>query len=389
MHNPPRVLVVDDDKNIRETIKMGLDLDYDVVTADGVETARAMLIAHQHDLVLLDIRLGGQSGLDLLTEIKGKAPEMPVIMLTAHANMEVVLEALRNQAYDFLEKPVQFEFLEAAIQRALDHRRLLEERREYTALLEKRNAELNAARQRMVAAENIALTGQLSQGLMHEINNPLSAIRTNVELMGLVGGMSESQKKYLQAVDIASQRISKVMQSLADIPFSQGDFRQIKAGELVREVILELKQIGYLTNCKQIQINIAPSLPTFEFSYHQIRQVVNNILLNAAESITRARLRECVILIDARRVGNMIQLSTFNEGPIIQPEEMAQLFKPGFTTKHTEGRIRGLGLGLYMARNLVEANGGQLEVANVDTPAHRGVRVTLVLPLKRKDPKDT
>ncbi len=389
MHKPPRVLVVDDDKNIRETIKMGLDLDYDVVTADGVETARAMLPAHQPDLVLLDIRLGGQSGLDFLTEIKEKHTELPVIMLTAHASMEVVLEALRRQAYDFLEKPVQFEFLEAVIQRALEHRRLIEERREYIALLEKRNAELNAARQRMVAAENIALTGQLSQGLMHEINNPLSAVRVNVELMGMISGLNETHLKHLRAIDIASQRIVQAMESLADIPFSQGDFRHIDAGELVNEVISELKQVGYLTNCKEIDIHIAPGLPTFEFSYHQIRQVVNNILLNAVESISRARLDDCVIRIDARQVENMVRLSIFNAGPVIPPEEMAQLFEPGFTTKHAEGRIRGLGLGLYIARNLVEANGGQLEVDNIKTPTDEGVRVTLILPRRRKESVDT
>ncbi len=123
------ILVVDDEPDIREVIREILeDEDYSVLTADSAGEARQLHRQRHPDLVLLDIWMPGTDGLSLLKEwSNGETPEIPVIMISGHGNVETAVEAIRYGAYDFLEKPLSTAKLLVTVERALQNDQLRKE----------------------------------------------------------------------------------------------------------------------------------------------------------------------------------------------------------------------------------------------------------------------
>ncbi len=123
-----RILIVDDERNIRRTLAMILEAEgFRVSEAESGEAALAALGAEPSDLVLLDVNLPGQSGLDTLRAIRRSAPSTAVIMISGEATVAIAVEATRDGAHDFLEKPLRKERVLLAVQNALRFRAVVRE----------------------------------------------------------------------------------------------------------------------------------------------------------------------------------------------------------------------------------------------------------------------
>src|SRR3990172_2661993 len=115
------ILVVDDEKLIRWSVKQKLEhWGYQVAEAEDGGTALGRVQIDNPDLVTLDIRLPDMSGLDVLKEIKQRNPKLPVIMITAYGAVDLAVDALRLGAFDFVEKPINFEKFQNSIKNALE-----------------------------------------------------------------------------------------------------------------------------------------------------------------------------------------------------------------------------------------------------------------------------
>lgn len=115
------ILLVDDEKNARNNIGSYLESEgYEVLLAPDLKTARKHLSAQEADIVLLDVQLPDGYGPDLLAETAQLPFRPPIIMITAHGKIEMAVEAMKNGAHDFIQKPIKFERLEQSIKRAQD-----------------------------------------------------------------------------------------------------------------------------------------------------------------------------------------------------------------------------------------------------------------------------
>jgi two-component system nitrogen regulation response regulator NtrX len=124
------VLIVDDEEGIRETLSgIFQDEGYDVITAGSGEEALKILKEQSPDLVLLDVWLSGIDGIETLQEIKKTNPELPVVIISGHGNIELAVKATHVGAYDFLEKPLSLERVLLVARRALEKRTLEMENR--------------------------------------------------------------------------------------------------------------------------------------------------------------------------------------------------------------------------------------------------------------------
>ena len=117
----PRVLVVDDEPDLRDLVeltlvRMGLDVD----SAASVAEARTKLAASRYDLCLTDMRLGDGTGLDVLAEIDGKAIDLPVAVITAFGSADNAVAALKAGAFDYISKPIGLDQLRTLVKSALD-----------------------------------------------------------------------------------------------------------------------------------------------------------------------------------------------------------------------------------------------------------------------------
>jgi DNA-binding response OmpR family regulator len=137
MATQAKILIVDDEAGIRFSLEETLSRDgYQVTTAESGEAALACVAAQPFDLVLIDLRLPGMGGMELLAALRQQAPDSVVIVLTAHASLETAVEALRQGAHDYLFKPCKTVELRESVRRGLLNRRQKLQQRELLQQLE-------------------------------------------------------------------------------------------------------------------------------------------------------------------------------------------------------------------------------------------------------------
>jgi DNA-binding NtrC family response regulator len=127
MKTRPRILIVDDDKNTREGLARALSPDYTVTLAESGERALSLLDESAVDIMLSDVRMPGMDGMTLLQRALARTPAPISIMLTAYGNVETAVEAMKRGAYDFLMKPVNLDYLDMLLKRALRSREVEDE----------------------------------------------------------------------------------------------------------------------------------------------------------------------------------------------------------------------------------------------------------------------
>jgi DNA-binding NtrC family response regulator len=124
------ILVVDDEKSVRDSLKMVLEFEsYDVQFAENGQEALRQLAAAPVDLVLLDVKMAGMDGLEVLQRLREKRIDLPVIMISGHGNIETAVEATKLGAFDFLPKPLDRDKLLVTVRNALQVAKLAEDYR--------------------------------------------------------------------------------------------------------------------------------------------------------------------------------------------------------------------------------------------------------------------
>ncbi len=132
-----RILIIDDEEGIRFTFQKFLTAqNYEVTTAEGFEEAMVCISEGSFDVIFADIILKGKTGIDVLREIKKKKLVCPVIMITGYPNIETASEAVRLGAFDYIPKPIQKDALFHAIDVALQHKAVIDEKEKYRTNLE-------------------------------------------------------------------------------------------------------------------------------------------------------------------------------------------------------------------------------------------------------------
>ncbi len=135
-----KLLVVDDDRNLLEIIKMRLEsLEYDVTAVQNEEEAKQAVMAQVFDLAVIDLQLANQDGISLMEEIHLMSPDLPAIILTAHGSIESAVEAMKRGAYTYLTKPFDARELTLHVDKALENRRLTSEVNRLKGLLAERH----------------------------------------------------------------------------------------------------------------------------------------------------------------------------------------------------------------------------------------------------------
>ena len=143
----PKLLIIDDEEQIRNLLKDLLGSAYDCCTASSAEEALSALSEQTFDLVISDIDMGRISGLELVPRVHSLSPDTVVVMISGNQDIEFAIQALRVGAFDYITKPIDLRHVEASVERALKHGELLKEKRRYKeeleSLLQQREAEVD------------------------------------------------------------------------------------------------------------------------------------------------------------------------------------------------------------------------------------------------------
>ncbi|HEX9917636.1 MAG TPA: HD domain-containing phosphohydrolase [Pyrinomonadaceae bacterium] len=145
------ILIADDEQEIRNVLYELLSEEYDCQLVASAEAALARLRAGRFDVVVSDINMEGMSGLEMIPHVAEVAPDAVVVMVSGAQTVESAIEALRAGAFDYVTKPFDLRHVEAAVRRALEHKRLREAKRRYENYLEELVAERTAELDRTLA----------------------------------------------------------------------------------------------------------------------------------------------------------------------------------------------------------------------------------------------
>ena len=132
----PKVLIIDDEEQIRNLLVDVLSGSYQCADAGSAEEALAALANTTFDLVISDIDMGGMSGLELVPRVHSLSPDTVVVMVSGNQDIEFAIRALRVGAFDYISKPLDLRHVEASVERALNHCNVLKENRRYKEQLE-------------------------------------------------------------------------------------------------------------------------------------------------------------------------------------------------------------------------------------------------------------
>jgi PAS domain S-box-containing protein len=235
---------------------------------------------------------------------------------------------------------------------------------------------LDEANEQLIHASRLATLGELSASIAHEISQPLSAIASNISTAKILlrsGSVSlDSLREIVEDLHRDAARAEEVVRHMRSL-FRKSEL-VVAPFDLNRAIadVVEMAS-AELTKRRAVVSASFASLPQVHGDEVHIQQVVLNLLLNAAEAMATAETpRRTIEIVTGRDDGGAIAVSVSDCGPGIQPEYLPRLFRSFFST-----RKEGLGLGLSIARSIVEAHGGHIEASN---RAEGGATISFTLP---------
>lgn len=380
------ILLVDDDPALLHALTQTITLrmsNVQVETALSAEVALALLHQQEYDALVSDIKMPGIDGLALLSLVKEQFPEIPVLLITGYGQHDLAVQALRGGAYDYLQKPIDRDDLAATLSRALHMRQLRRQVAEQQHTLEQTLLSLERTveqRTRELVAANAAKDTLLHM-VTHELANPLTSLK----------GLTQLIERHMQQGNGMEQIVEvfeEVKRPLQQLEVLIGDLRDtslIQTGRL----ILHCTRCDLLTLCPKVLQDFQWSSRNallLEAHADQLEVEVDptrmsQVLLNLLSNASRYSPEGASITLSLHRRERQAILSVRDQGYGISEDQISYICEPFYRIadqKAKRGTPMGLGLGLFIARTLVEQQGGHLEI---HSQAGQGSTFSVVLPL--------
>lgn len=428
-----KILIAEDDSASRRLLEALLsNWQYEVTSCvDGNEAWEILKRDDAPSLVILDWMMPGIDGIEVCRRVRAaRASHLTyIIMLTAIDARDDVVEALSMGADDFLSKPFDRGELRVRLQvgkriLGLQDQLVQQEREarnraedlvaERTVELSEANLKLKEQQAQLVHAEKMVAIGQLSAGIAHEINNPVSFITNNVSLLKgyieifseLIGHCEVLLKKIEGGVEREeikeSAAVIKQFSQRENIPYILSDTTELIADTQegvgrVRDIVQSLKNFAHPNSGELEEADVNEGiesairivwneikykaeldknlgeLPMIKCHLGELNQVFLNLLINAAQAIEHSGR---IGVESAYRDGEIV-VSVSDTGIGISEEKLPRIFEPFYTTKDVG---QGTGLGLAISYGIVEKHGGRIEV---DSKVGEYTRFIVHLPVSK------
>ena len=354
------VLVVDDEKIIRELCVLALR-NYRVLQASTCEEALRLYEKEHVDLILSDIMMPGGSGIDLLRQVKAFDPNATVIIMTGFVDKEIILNALKEDADDFINKPLNLLQLKTTIEKALGRKALKEELANIKSSDELKNAFLSL--------------------ISHKLRTPITGISLFLQNLRM-GVFNPDDPVFQENVILANEEAHYLGQLVTDLlAFSQ----VMVSGTGVNKSPCELNEIvaEVLLRCREMYGNFDVEIDFEPGALHPVPLDASKIrfaLLQVVDNAFKFSGTFGQISIKIGSHGDTAFIIVSDSGIGIPESELPKVYEKFYQIDpdHT-GQIRGFGLGLFYARDFIRQHGGSISLAS---EPGLGTTVTISLPLQ-------
>lgn len=369
------VLVVDDEAGIRSGVTrilqrytvsfpfMDNEIEYQVSEASTGEQAIEILKQHPPDIVLLDNKLPGIHGVEVLEFINRHQLQSLVIMITSYASLDLAVKATNVGAYDFVPKPFTPQELKASMENATKHLFL----RRMTNKLRKEGKQVRF---------------QFLTLLSHELKTPINVVEGYLRLMQ-ERQAGESIESYDQMINQSLARLKSMRSLIMDLL----DLTRIESGSVKRsqrEIDITLIAQSAINTIMplaiqqdvELQLKAPESLPYIADS-EEMEIILNNLISNAVKYNKPNGKVMCTIF----KTASEVQIDITDTGIGIAKEDIPKLFKEFSRIKNSQTRkVSGSGLGLSIVKRIVDLYKGQIKV---DTEIDKGTTFTITLPITK------
>jgi signal transduction histidine kinase len=351
----PHILVVDDEMGPRESLKMILHPYYNVHVAERGGQAIELLGRYPVDLVTLDLKMPGLTGINVLEKIKQYDPDIEAIIITGYGSLDTAIEGLRLGAFDYISKPFDVNHILALVRRGLERR---------TA----------KAKLRQVKSDFLS-------NVSHELRTPLSVVVGFVYLLlnQVIGKLTEEQQKVLETVYRNSEELLELIDNVLWMTsLNSGDSAATIERFDAREVVTDtVKRYDRAVREKGLRLNVEMSdNGMFVITDRaKVERIFQNIFNNAVKFTIQGEIN---VKAYPAADHSGVQFEVIDTGVGIAKNKLDTIFEPFHQADTSSHRsFSGLGLGLTVARRMAEIIGGKLEVTS---SPNAGTRVIMKFP---------
>lgn len=357
----PTLLVVEDEGAIRDYLASLFSDRFHVVTAGDGRAGLALARDLQPELMLLDFMLPELDGLEVCRALKSteEGSLTKVLMLTARTDEEVKLQALDYGADDFLTKPFSPAEVRTRVRNLLETRNLEQALRDRNSNLSDTLSNLQKTQQQLLQSEKLNALGQLSAGLLHEVNNPLNYTMTALSLAKTLPGVANDEMlaDIVSDIDEGMQRIGVIVSDLRAFAYPD-DASKHMSFSLHAAIEKAMRFTAHDTRDFSVNLKVDPALQAQGSESHVV-QVLVNLLANASRAMNEAGTQAGRIDITASRQGGRVVVAVADNGPGMDAEVSEQCLNPFFTTRDVGS---GMGMGLSICSTIISEHGGHLQV---------------------------
>jgi signal transduction histidine kinase len=382
MHEPPRVLVVDDESSARNTLEAFLFREgYDLAFAAGGPEALARLDELEPDVILLDVIMPGMDGIEACRRLKTdkRWRHIPIILVTVLDSKEDLARGLDAGADDFLSKPVNDLELRARVRSMLrikkqydkligaitERKRVEEQLQRYAAQLEQSNEELKQFA--YVVSHDLRAPLTNLKGFCEELDYALEVIGSAMDTalphldekqrLAVTTTLQENVPEALGFIDSSVTRMDRLVNALLEL--SRLGFRELKLKPIDMNALVQatLQTLAYQIEQRQVSVTVG-SLPTVVADRTSMEQIMGNLLTNAVLYLDPVRPGE--VEITAERDNDETTFCVCDNGRGIAEWDMAKVFAPFRRAGRQD--VPGEGMGLAYVQALVRRHGGRIWV---------------------------
>ena len=371
---PTRVLLIEDDEDdyilLQKVLKKIPNERYELLWERTYGSGLACMLKGEHDLCMLDYRLGARNGIELLREARGLGYRHPIVLLTGAGIGEIDIQALQAGADDYIAKDqLQGELLHRIIRYAIERKKAEHER-------EKLLSEQIATRE--LEQRRTEFIGMV----VHELKTPLTSIKGFAQLLlrRYARGLGDEQSAQLVArMDAQIKKLTDLVDDFLDVTRIAGGKLQFREDyfafdDLVDEIVQELQ----LLNSQQRILREGETKRVIWGDRLRIGQVITNLVSNAMKHAPSSES----IVVKSSADADSVTLCVQDFGPGIPRELHDKVFDPFYRVEQTEhGITPGLGLGLYISAEFIKRQRGRIWV---ESEEGQGATFCFTLPVERE-----
>jgi len=352
------VLFVDDEKLACEVFKAQFSDQFTIYTATTGMEALEVVDHHEIAVVMSDQRMPEMTGNMLLARVRESKPDTVRMIITAYSDIEAAIDAINSgEVYRYVSKPYDETELGAILHQGIERYFLIKERERLTA-------EKIESMRKIARANRLASVGTLAAGVAHEINNPLVAISTFMQ-MAPEKRKADDREFWDDLYQIAIREVNRIRDLVAELlAFSKftGEgglaLKEVSVNALIKEMV---KFIEPEARKKTVQIKqaLAENVPAVQWDPDRIKQVLLNLLLNALQATAQGgSITVTTESVEENATNRYVRIAVADTGTGISSDNLEKLFSPFFTTKGREGS----GLGLMTCHHIVDQHRGSIDV---------------------------